>query len=450
AAAEVASALIELHGQHQQQELLDPSSHVRFIDGAGEHSELLRRCAELTGEFREAWSELRRRLDREQTDRDREDFLRYQLKELESLSLEPGIAKSLEQAIRRIEHSNRHRSALAEAAQALEGDGGGALDSIISAERALQSIADLDGRWEASTRELAEIRIKVAEMAREIARSECGAEEEESDIERLQARLADIQRAERKYRTDSDGLLQERDRIRAALEGIDVGSREIEDLRAHLAGARSALVPVLESLSAARKRTADRLDRAVSAELEELGIRGGQFKTLFGRKEISAFHEGLDALDLPDGGWDEVEFLIRTNIGEDLHPLAEIASGGELSRVTLVLRKLLAQEKRVQALVFDEIDAGLGADLGSVVAAKLAELANRYQLICITHLPQIAARAGRHIAVKKEVRGGRTRTTATVLDEPGRTAELARMLGGPGDLRERLAAQMREQKDTRP
>lgn len=450
AAAEATSALIELHGQHQQQELLDPASHVRFLDGAGDHRDLLKRCASLTARFREEWTGLRRLLDDERTSREREDFLRYQLRELEGLGLEPGIAGSLERSIRRIEHVNRYRSALAEASDAIQGEEGAALDSLGRAERALRAIADLDERWAAAAEEIAEMRIRLSETARGIDRDGAGDDDERDDIETLQSRLANIQRASRKYHTDPDGLAAERDRIRGLLGDLDGGSGRIADQRALLDAARADLIPVLESLSVARAKTAKSLDRAVTAELEELGIRGALFRTSLGRRQISAFLEGSDTLDLSDGGWDEVEFLIRTNVGENLHPLAETASGGELSRVTLVLRKLLAQEKRVPALVFDEIDAGLGADLGSVVAAKLFELSQRYQVICITHLPQIAAGAGRHIAVRKDVRAGRTRTTATVLDEAGRTAELTRMLGGPGDLRERLAAQMREQKDTRP
>jgi len=171
-------------------------------------------------------------------------------------------------------------------------------------------------------------------------------------------------------------------------------------------------------------------------------MKGALFETRVSRLENCAFLEAGHGLDLPPRGWDEVEFRIRTNIGEDIHPLAEIASGGELSRITLVLKRLQAEERGIPTLIFDEIDAGLGADLGDVVAERLKLLAERYQIICITHLAQVASKAGNHIKIEKRVEKNRTMTTARSISGDDRVEELARMLGGEGELRERLAAEL--------
>jgi len=205
---------------------------------------------------------------------------------------------------------------------------------------------------------------------------------------------------------------------------------------------RAELVPLLEELSGKRKASAGGLDRQVTAELEQLGMKGALFEAHVSRLENSAFLEAGHGLDLSPRGWDSVEFRIRTNVGEDVHPLDEIASGGELSRITLVLKRLQAEERGIPTLIFDEIDAGLGADLGGVMAERLKLLAERYQIICVTHLAQIASRAGNHVKIEKRVSKGRTVTNASALSGDDRIEEIARMLGGEGELRERLAAEL--------
>jgi DNA repair protein RecN (Recombination protein N) len=188
----------------------------------------------------------------------------------------------------------------------------------------------------------------------------------------------------------------------------------------------------------------------VTGELQKLGMKGALFTTTVERLENNAFQDEDCAIHLSPRGWDRVEFTIRTNVGEEIHPLAEIVSGGELSRITLVLKKLEVEEKRISTLIFDEIDTGLGADLGGVVAERLAELSRRYQIICITHLPQVAAQAVHHIRVEKQVKGERTIASARILEGRERVAEIARMLGGKGKLREELAEELLDDGQERP
>ncbi|HER44175.1 MAG TPA: DNA repair protein RecN [Candidatus Eisenbacteria bacterium] len=437
----VTSALIELHGQHGQQELLDPSRHVRFLDLTGGYGDLLGECRGKSASFREAWKRHRKLLEAQDENRKREEFLRFQLRELDALGLEPGLAAELERRVRLQGNFQRYSSALEAAAESLAGEGG-AIETAGRARKYIASIADLDERWQRASGEIASALISLKETARELESGRDMEGEEEESLEHLQERLSAIQRTARKYGTDADGLVQERERIRDVLRSLDEGSDEIEGARDALRKAKAQLLPVLDKLSAARKKAAAGLDADVTAELAELGMKGALFVTAVGEREIRAFTEGGDELDLSDGGRDDVEFMIRTNVGEDLHPLADIASGGELSRLTLVLKKLLVRERRIPTLIFDEIDTGLGADMGSVVAGKLSGLSERYQVICITHLPQVAAVAVQHISVEKAVSGGRTRTRASVLSGAQRTAEIARMLGGNGELREKLAEKL--------
>ncbi|MCU0639742.1 MAG: AAA family ATPase [Candidatus Krumholzibacteria bacterium] len=396
-AREVTDSLLELHGQHGHQELLDPSCHMRLLDASGDYGSILDESA--------------------------------------------GY-EDLERRIRRLENIHRYNAAL-EQSLILLSEGDEAVNgSLSSVEKALGSIGAIDEKWKEMAGMIAGMRISLQDMAREIERSIGGDADEREDLEELQDRLATIQRACRKYRLDCAGLVGKRDELSKVLHSLSGGSDDIAAARRELREAAGRLVPVLERLSERRKSHAASIDGEVTAELQLLGMEGAVFRTRIGRKEIKAFHEGCDEIDLGPGGLDDVEFMIRTNVGEEMHPLAEVASGGELSRITLVLKKLLVREKGIPTLVFDEIDSGLGADLGSVVAASMKQLSGRYQIICITHLPQVAAAGDQHILIKKDVRRGRTVTEAKVLSGDERKAELARMLGGKGILREKLATEL--------
>lgn len=447
---ETARSLIELHGQHRQQEFLDPASHILYLDAWGDYGDLLDRSMKAIADFMKASEGLARLIAEEEEHRRREDYLRFQLAELEELKLELDLDRRLESKIKQIENKQRYISALEEALRALEGDEGSADDRLNRAERSLESIAGISESWRSGAETLRAARISAQDIARTIGRSLADAEDASEDLESLQQRLAGIQRACRKYSLDCAALVSTRDEIRGILESLGGGSGAIADAKRRRDGARGFLVPMLEELSRRRRKSAERLDRQVTAELQKLGMKGALFATKVERFENNAFQEGDLEIHLSPRGWDRVEFAIRTNVGEEIHPLAEIASGGELSRITLVLKKLEVEEKRISTLIFDEIDTGLGADLGGVVAERLAELSRRYQIICITHLPQVAAQAAHHIRVEKQVKGERTIASARILEGRERVAEIARMLGGKGKLREELAEELLDNGQERP
>jgi DNA repair protein RecN (Recombination protein N) len=447
---ETARSLIELHGQHRQQEFLDPASHIAYLDAWGDYGELLERAMAAIADFVDVSGRLARLVAEEEEHRRREDYLRFQLAELEELKLEADLDRRLESKIRQIENRQKYLSALEEALGSLDGEDGSAAEKLKRAERALESIADMGAAWGSGAETLKTARISAQDVARTIGRSLAEAEDASEDLESLQQRLAGIQRACRKHGLDCAGLVAKRDEIRNILESLGEGSNVIADAKRERERAKRTLLPLLEELSRRRTKAAERLDRQVTGELQKLGMKGALFTTKVGRLENNAFQDAGCEIHLSARGWDRVEFAIRTNVGEEIHPLADIASGGELSRITLVLKKLEVEEKRISTLIFDEIDAGLGADLGGVVAERLAELAGRYQIICITHLPQVAARAAHHIRVEKQVKGERTIASARILDGRERVAEIARMLGGEGKLREELAEELLDDDRVRP
>jgi len=447
---ETARALIELHGQHRQQEFLDPTSHIVYLDAWGDYGELLDRSMATIADFTKVSERLARLVAEEEEHRRREDYLRFQLAELEELKLEQDLDRRLESKIKQLENKQKFISALEEALRSLEGDEGSAADRLNRAARSLESIAGINASWGSGAETLKAARISVQDIARTIGRSLTEAEDASEDLESLQQRLAGIQRACRKYALDCAALVSKRDEIRDILESLSEGSTAIADAKREHEGAKRTLIPILDDLSRRRGTSAKRLDREVTGELQKLGMKGALFTTKVERLENNAFQDEDLEIHLSPRGWDRVEFTIRTNVGEEIHPLAEIISGGELSRITLVLKKLEVEEKRIPTLIFDEIDTGLGADLGGVVADRLAELSRRYQIICITHLPQVAAQAAHHIRVEKQVKGERTMASARIIKGHERVAEIARMLGGEGKLREELAEELLDNGQERP
>ena len=443
-AQETAQSLLELHGQHRQQELLDPAKHIVYLDTRGDYGELLDECMKKIERYKDLSDRLQHLVAEAEEHRKQEDYLRFQLRELDGLKLDPDTDKNLEKRIKRMENVHKFISSLEGARTLLSEEDGSILEKIAGVEMSIESLTPFDESWKEAISGLKETRISLQELVRAIGRSLGEIQEDPGDLEMLHERSAAIQRACRKHGLDYDGLLQRREEIQRILRSLTDGSDEIVETNREMKEVKRGLLPLLEDLSRRRKRSARALDREVTGELIKLGMKGALFQTDIDRLKNSTFTGTDDEIHLNPRGWDQVEFKIRTNVGETIHPLAEVASGGELSRITLVLKKLQIEEKGIPTLIFDEIDTGLGADLGAVVAERLSELAGRYQIVCITHLPQVAARASQHIMVKKRVRGGRTATSATVLTGAVRVVEIARMLGGKGKLREELATELLE------
>lgn len=419
---ELAADLVDLHGQHEHQALLNRPAQRDMLD---EYAAAVDERLAVAGAFdrlsvlESERAELRERVGRI---RERADFLRFKLKEIDDVGLEPDEEEEAEAEARRLQHSEELLELSGGMAEALYGGDEALLDRLGEQGRRLSDLLRIDTSAE-PLRELHETaQHAVEELGRRLASYHSRVEHDPERLERLRLRLQQIDRLKRKYGGTVTTILEEAENIRRELATIDTSDLELARISKQAAEARARLEAACEVLRARRADAAERLAADVAALLPALGMKGGRFQI------------ELEPLEAPTRhGSERVEFHVSLNPGFEPAPLAKVGSGGELSRVMLALKTVLAAVDHVPTLVFDEIDAGIGGHVANQVAARLAEVADRHQVFAITHLPQIAARASHHLRVEKTERGGRAATRTVQLADAERVGELARMLGGdPG------------------
>jgi DNA repair protein RecN (Recombination protein N) len=434
AVADVVRPLVEVHGQHEFQGLLRPSVQRDLLDSFAGPPVLGPRA-----EFAAGWRRLRevtRELD-ELTARARErareaDLLRYQLDEIRSAEVRVGESAELEAEAERLANAEALQQAAAVAHQLLGGDDdAGAATALGAAARALAgpgghdpALGELAGRSEALAAEVADLASALRAYAEQVL-------VDPGRLDEAHARIALLRDLERKYGDDEAAVLAYADRAAGRLAELEGGALRSEALEAEAAELRRALAGLGATLTARRRQAADRLAEAVRAELADLAMPHAQVRVPVEQDEDEHGLE-VDGRRLAGGdeGLDRVELQLAAHPGAPLRPLARAASGGELSRVMLALRVVLAGVDRTPTLVFDEVDAGVGGRTAAAVGRRLAQLARHHQVLVVTHLPQIAAHADRHFTVEKHSAEGDTSTAVRLLDDAGRVTELSRMLAG--------------------
>ena len=421
----VMAPLLDLHGQHAHQSLLDPAKHLQFLDALGdaEHRAAVERVQALYGE----WSAIARTLrEIETNDRERarrEDMLRFQLEELDGAKLRAGEEDELTRQRALMRNAEKIRSGLEEAYGALSGDETGelpgALDALQQAAKALGGLSKYDGRFEALSVQLNDAMYAAESVAGELdgLREECGVDPRR--LEQVESRLDQLDRLRRKYGATTVEMIAFRERVRAELDSTASSEEKREALKKQEKAAKAAFMKEAQALSEARRALAKACEGRVAAQLAALEMKSAVFEVAFS-EDAAPSADGLDA----------VEFRLSANRGEPPRPLQKAASGGELSRVMLALKCVEAENDGVPTLVFDEIDTGVGGATGVAIAEKLREVGAKRQVLCVTHLPQIAAAARTQFWVEKSVRDGRTHTDARELDTDGRVEAVAQMLGG--------------------
>ena len=420
--AEIGRLLVNLHGQHESQTLLDTEAQRRILDAFGGATELSARVRsaydDVTSIRQEIAGLTARRADAER----RADYLRHVANEIETAKLEPGEDTRLEDESHRLTHAEELRTLAQSVASALDGgaDVPAVRDQLAAVHRALAGLQRIDP----SLSRLQELYDTAYYALDELAR-QC--DDYASAVDLDPERLAEVQqrrdalfRLVKKYGPTLDAVIETGRQSRRELDLVDSAAFDIRQLERREAEARVHLDAAAAALTAARANAADRLARAVDEVLPDLGLPDGHLAV------------ALDRRDTPGpAGAEDVEFRVTLNTGHDPRPLARVASGGELSRVMLALTTILARLDRVPTLVFDEVDAGIGGRVGSQVGATLRRVAAHHQVFAISHLPPIAARAHHHIVVSKGARGGVTTADVRVLDGEDRVLEVARMLGDP-------------------
>jgi DNA repair protein RecN (Recombination protein N) len=416
--------LVDLHVQHEQQSLLDPARQLGVLDrfGAAPIGEAL----SVTEAAFRRWRELQRRYDRLCGDPEqraaRADLLRYQCEEIEGARLSPGEdGKLAAERVLLASAEKVHRLIASAYAALYEGERGqpGAVDILARSAGFVKELADLDVHAATFLQSLENARYLVEDVSRDLVAYRERLECDPGRLEAVEERLEQIRRLKKKYGETLEEVLDCGFRARAELEDLENSAGRVEKAAAELAGVEAEYRIAASLLRGRRQEAAKALEEAVKTELLELEMGRVDFQVGFaGRPEPAA--EGLD----------QVDFLIATNPGEPLKPLAKIASGGELSRVMLALKGILAVGDDVPTLVFDEVDTGIGGWTLQSVAEKLARIGDYRQVLCVTHAAQVAACAGSHFRITKAYTGGRTVTTVKLLEESERVDELARMLGG--------------------
>lgn len=425
---EVGRWLVEIHGQHDQQTLLTAREQLRVLDQFGSEDIAPLRAA--YNELYEQWQTLRREVEKlvlDDGERARRlDLLRYQTKEIEGAALQSGEDDALREERRLLVHADQLAEAIQHVYALLHGgDGqgsadrqGSAADALAAAVSLLERVVDTDARLEPLRESVAEALIRVEESRPALRRYLETVDADPGRLEAVEDRLAELEELKRKYGPSLDDVLAFWEQAAAELEALESYDDRREERTRALEEAAARLDVAAEELSAARRRWATELQQRIQAELQDLRLGEPRLEI-----RVTALAENGPA------GKDQVEWFFSANRGEELKPLARVASGGELSRVMLAVKAVLAAVDEAPTVIFDEVDAGIGGETAVAVGRRLVELARHRQVLCVTHLPQIAALADRQLAVDKRVEGDRTRVQVVAVEGEERVTELARMLG---------------------
>ena len=419
---ELGEKLVDIHGQQEFQSLVGRDAQREIVDAHGVPAQLVETVATLAASWRGLNAE-REALAAAARDRDaRLDLLRYQVGELEALGLGPGEAASLLEERGRL--ANRGR--LAEAAQAAlallyEGDGADAHALAARAVQQLRAGSALDARLESTLALVEESRIALRESGAALAAYLDGLDADPVRQEAVERRVAAIEDLARKHRTEPAGLAARLEELSAELAALERSEEAQGTLDGRIADLRRRYGEAASELGAARRAAAKKLGTAVTGLMRQLGMPGGRF-------EIAV--ESDAAAEPQSAGGERIEFLVSANPGEPPKPVARVASGGELSRISLAVQVASARRSGKACMIFDEVDAGIGGGVAEVVGRKLRELGERGQVLCVTHLAQVASQAHRQHRVAKLTDGRTSRTVVAALGDDERVEELARMLGG--------------------
>lgn len=414
---EIGSELIDIHGQHDNQALLSPEKHCGFVDSFAGNAEIIADYREKYGRLCEVRSKLKKLTTDESSKSQRIDFLTYQIDELEKAEITPGERDELKARKTLINNSQKVIESLNVAYEALKADGAG-IDMITDAE---SEISDASAYMEAlgeASEKITDIRYELEDIAETVRDAMSEVDFDQSELEEIDERLDLLYRLSKKYGNTEEEMLEYLEKAKTELDNIAFSEEKVKELQKQEKEALAEAEAAAKKLTESRKTAGEKLSKAICSELEFLDMPNVRFVVK------------CDDIGLTENGKDEIEFLISANVGEEPKPLAKIASGGELSRIMLAIKNVLAEADGVDTMIFDEIDTGVSGRAAQKIAMKLRSASKGRQVICVTHLAQIAAQGDVHLYISKSVSDGKTYTNIKSLIEEDRVAEIARIMGG--------------------
>ena len=412
--------LINIHGQHDSASLFDENNHLQFLDSFGNNEQLRNDYLQKY----ESVAKLRREIERMTMDEGeklrRMETLRYQIEEISKAELEAGEDDVLESRRKLLQNAEKFSRGMDEAVECLYGgdESDGAASLLAQAERALAKIGKYDDSLAALHEKVADLMYQVQDAAEEVRDARFEFSYSADELERIEERLDVIHKLRRKYGVTCADILDYLEKAKHELDEIEFADDHLERLKGKLSKAEKIAWDSALTLRENRKKTAATMSERILTELAQLDMPRVQFSCVFAQTELTGT------------GADTVAFYMSANAGEALKPMSKVASGGELARIMLAMKNVLAEQDQVNTLIFDEVDTGVSGRAAQKVAEKLRSVARTKQVLCVTHLPQLAALANTHLLISKSERDGRTYTSVTPLDLEGRKRELARIIGG--------------------
>ncbi len=416
---QISPSLINIHGQHDNTELLNKESHKKLLDEYGELHNELNMYSETYAEY----CELKKKLDAMVIDEGEKlrniEMLRFQINDISCLKLREGEEEKLIEEKKRLLNLEKLSRNTAVVTSSLYGGGNDASECIDRAIDALKNLSKISDEYIDYTQELTDIKSRIIDISETVADmqgDEC--DNPEYMLDKIESRLDAISKAKRKYGSDIGEVLEFYRKAKERLDELENFDRASEKLRSELEKCKAVLKSKADTLTNSRKKVADELKKSIENQLVYLDMPGVKFKVGFEEKDFSK------------DGCDEIEFFVMTNSGEGFSPLSKTASGGELSRIMLAIKSVIAEKDGIDTLIFDEIDTGISGKTSRKIGLKLSEIAKVSQVLCVTHSAQICSVANTHYKVSKHENDGRTLTTVTALDDKERIDETARIIAG--------------------
>lgn len=429
--SKVGIMLISISGQHEHQLLLKPDNHLYLLDDFGGLTSERLKLNESVYDF-ESLKERFRNLEREiKEDEERQELTRFQINEIETANINRGEDSLLENEKKRLRYAEQLMEIVTESHGTLYENEDSVLLNISRCIKAIEKGAKIEERFRTIMKSLSSAKADLEDVALELRDLKSAIIIDPYRLEDVEDRLHVINKLKKRYGPSIEDILNFKDSLHGMIDNLDQKKQELKSINNKLTDMEADVLSEMAALSKKRKTVSKDLEKSVKKELNLLDMEGTRFEV--------RFHDGVvgngDDLkgmtyDIKADGYDKVEFMLSPNIGEELKPLSKIASGGELSRIMLALKTILARTASVESIIFDEVDSGIGGATAEVVGDKLRSLAEYHQILCITHLPQIACKGDTHFLVAKKIMDKRTQTIISELDPEERVNEIARLLGG--------------------